>query len=69
MVGRFGRQGMRPKRQAPRRTDPQETSCATYALYETAWASAWPHLDDWFTDDWFKDRGASQPARKDVTDI
>ncbi len=20
----------------------------SYALYETAWADAWPHLDDWF---------------------
>ena len=20
----------------------------SYALYETVWADAWPHLDDWF---------------------
>lgn len=26
----------------------QEAPSMAYALYETAWALAWPHLDDWF---------------------
>ena len=28
--------------------EPQEGVRFAYALYETAWADAWPHLDDWF---------------------
>jgi len=43
-----GRQGMMPKQQASRRIDSQEVPRMAYALYETAWADAWPHLDDWF---------------------
>lgn len=26
----------------------QEGPRTAYVLYETAWADAWPHLDDWF---------------------
>ncbi len=28
--------------------DHQEGARTAYVLYETAWADAWPHLDDWF---------------------
>ena len=27
----------------------QEVARKIYMLYETVWADAWPHLDDWFT--------------------
>jgi len=31
-----------------RPADHQEEPHTAYVLYETAWADAWPHLDDWF---------------------
>ena len=31
-----------------RLTDHHEVARGLYVLYETAWANAWPHLDDWF---------------------
>lgn len=36
------------RRQARRLIDHQKKAHAAYTLYETAWADAWPHLDDWF---------------------
>ncbi len=33
-----------------------------YTLYETAWAAAWPHLDDWFTAEaLLRQRGEHRP--------
>ena len=26
----------------------RKTTHIAYALFETAWSAAWPHLDDWF---------------------
>ena len=37
-----------PRRQTRRLVDHQEGARTAYVLYETAWADAWPHLDDWF---------------------
>jgi hypothetical protein len=37
------------RRQARRLVEHQEGVRTAYVLYETAWADAWPHLDDWFT--------------------
>ena len=31
----------------------QERARATQWLYETAWADAWPHLDNWFQTETF----------------
>ncbi len=36
------------RRQTKRLVDHQELKRTAYVLYETAWADAWPHLDDWF---------------------
>lgn len=35
-------------RQIRRLVDPREGPRTAYVRYETAWADAWPHLDDWF---------------------
>ena len=36
------------RRQTRRLVDYQERARTAYGLYETRWADAWPHLDDWF---------------------
>jgi hypothetical protein len=36
------------RRQTRWRIDHQEGPRTAYMRYETAWATAWPHLDDWF---------------------
>lgn len=36
------------RRRARRLVDPQVGARTAHVLYETAWATAWPHLDDWF---------------------
>ncbi len=42
-------QGVMQGRRRPKRLiEHQEVPRIAHALYETAWASAWPHLDDWF---------------------
>ncbi len=54
----------RRKWPAGRLIEHQKAPRGVYALYETAWAIAWPHLDDWFMGDWFKPRGAAQTREK-----
>jgi len=43
--------------------DPQEGARTAYVLYETKWADAWPHLDDWFMPEtFFIGRGRYRPG-------
>ncbi len=37
------------RRQTNQLVDFRKAAHTAYALYETAWVDAWPHLDDWFT--------------------
>ncbi|MDP3723007.1 MAG: hypothetical protein Q8R91_05880 [Candidatus Omnitrophota bacterium] len=49
--------------QTRRHIDHQEGARTAYALYETAWADAWSHLDDWFmTEAFFIGRGRVRPG-------
>ena len=39
----------------------QEVTRKSYMLYETAWANAWPHLDDWFkAEEFLSERGRNR---------
>ena len=39
----------------------QAVTRKAYVLYETAWADAWPHLDDWFkTEELLSERGRNR---------
>ena len=44
--------------------DHQEGARTAYALYERAWAAAWPHVDDWFkpAEAFFIGRGRVRPG-------
>lgn len=43
--------------------DHLEAARTAYVLYETAWANAWPHLDDWFMPEaFFIGRGRCRPG-------
>ena len=40
--------GVMQRLRTKRLIEHQEVARKASVLYETAWASAWPHLDDWF---------------------
>jgi len=49
--------------QTRRLVDHQEGARVAYVRHETAWADAWPHLDDWFkTEAFFIERGRCRPG-------
>ena len=49
--------------QTRRLVDHQEGTGMAYGLYETAWADAWPHLQDWFMPEaFFIGRGRVRPG-------
>ncbi len=46
----MGKDRVLPQRRQTRQlVDFRKVARTAYVLYETAWADAWPHLDDWFT--------------------
>jgi len=52
-----------PRRKTRWPVDRQEETGMAYGLYETAWADAWPHLQDWFMPEaFFIRRGRVRPG-------
>ena len=55
------RQGVMQRLRTNRLIDHQEAARTAYVLYETAWADAWPHLDDWFkAEEFLSERGRNR---------
>ena len=53
--------GFLKRRKRSRLVDYKEVTRRAYVLYETAWADAWPHLDDWFkAEEFLSERGRNR---------
>ena len=55
------RQGVMQRLWTNRLIDHQEVPRKAHMLYETAWADAWRHLDDWFkAEEFLSERGRNR---------
>lgn len=55
--------GFQKRWQTSRLVDYKEVARRAYVLYETVWADAWPHLNDWFkAEEFLSERGRNRPV-------